>query len=145
MKKYSLVLLGVLGLLLTGAKIFRDDVLRVGDGNNTDKEIIFDVGASNDDNPRLKWDSATSKLQFTNDNTNVFDIGSGSGSGGGGINTVDNPGAENGTANWSNSGTGSFSTSTVAAEVALSPEGTLDSLSSPRNGRVAPDRFGRVV
>jgi|GEM_PF-6882695 len=119
MRKGLWIGLGALCVLLLGAKIHRDNTIRVGDGNNTDKELIFDVGAASDDNPRLKWDSATSKLQFTNDNTNIFDIGSGSGSGGGGTNIVDNAGAENGTSNWTNTGSGSFTTSTVAAEVAL--------------------------
>lgn len=88
--KYLLMIVFAASVAL-GAKI-SDNILIIGDQNPAvDKEQQMGDG-------RIKWDSASSKLQFSNDaGSNFADFGTGSGSGSGGINLLtgdDNPGFE---------------------------------------------------
>jgi len=53
-----------------------DNTASFGDGADTDKFIEANKGDVN--NPKLRWNSAASKWQFTNDGTSYTDIGSGS-------------------------------------------------------------------
>jgi len=77
------------------------DLLSVGDGTNTNKVLKFNKGASS---PSVRYNSATAKLEFSNDNTTFKAIGSGSGSSGG-INILANADFEDGvTTGWTNSG-----------------------------------------
>lgn len=62
---------------------FTGDNFTVGDGTDTAKKFIFDIG-SGASNPFFKWDSVGSSLLFSNDGTIEKKIGSGSGAGGGG-------------------------------------------------------------
>lgn len=88
-----------------------DNTFKLGKGAS-DKKIIFDRGAGSA-NPAVKWDEASSKLQFANDGADFKDFGSGPGGGGGGVNLLaDNPGFEDGTTGWTASG-GSFTASAV--------------------------------
>ena len=93
-----------------GAKLTTDNTAIIGDGNPANDKLI-DLSDG-----QIKWDSATSKLQFSNDDgLNFTQIGSG-GNGGGGINLFtsdDNPGFEQGDppSSWTNSG------ATFAAEL----------------------------
>jgi hypothetical protein len=110
MKKFNKKL-GILGWVLLfavfamGAKI-GGNFLRVGDLTGTDVEIQMGEG-------RLKWDSATSKMQFSNDSgSSIKDIGSGGGAGSG-INLLSGDGnadfeTGNPPANWTASGSSTF-------------------------------------
>lgn len=114
----------LLGLILTAAQAFAqvsvipNDSLQVGKSTNTTKQIILNKG-SGSSNPRIKWNNSTNKIEFSNDGSIFKAIGSGSGgSGGAGVNLLAdlNPGAEDGTGSWTNSG-GSFTRTTTAVNV----------------------------
>lgn len=76
--------------------------LTVGDGANSSKVLKFNKGASS---PEIRYNSSTSKLEFSNDASVYKAIGSGSGAGSG-INLLDNSGFEDGVAvSWTSSGT----------------------------------------
>ncbi len=79
------------------------NTFRLGDGNPAlDKKVIFNQGTS--PYPTLKWNSASSTLQFSNDGVTFSDLGSGSGSGQG-FNVLVNPDFESGIVQgWTNSG-----------------------------------------
>lgn len=107
-----------------------------GDGNNTDKKWIFDVG-NGASNPFFTWDSTKQKIGFSNDGTSTKDIGSGSGSGSSGINafTADqNANAEDGTSSWSNVG-GTFTTEAIAQNV-IEGDQSFSFTPSAQNDRV---------
>jgi len=90
--------------------------LSLGDGSSGDRSITVDEGAGSG-NPYMKWDTATNKWkQF--DGTTERDIGAGGGGAADAINIIAglNPGAEDGEINWTYSGTGSFTTTSVLAE-----------------------------
>lgn len=66
-------------------------------------ELQFNVGTVSA--PTIKYNDATSKIEFSNDGINYKGIGSGSGGGGGGINLLENPDFEaNVTTGWIASG-----------------------------------------
>ena len=85
MKKINRQMVGIFGLLFIalftmGAKIGGpgNNTLRIGDKTGVDVEIKMGEG-------RLKWDSATNKMQFSNDSgSSVKEIGTGGGGAGGG-------------------------------------------------------------
>lgn len=62
------------------------DLLKIGDGTNTTKEVVFDIGAAAN-NPRFRWNSSFNTLEFTTDGTSFKKIGSGSG-GASGVNVI---------------------------------------------------------
>lgn len=93
----------LVSLFVMGAKI-GDDILRVGTKTGADIEVQMGEG-------RLQWDSATSKMKFSNDaGVTLKDIGSGGG--GGAQNFFENGDAESGTLGWTNTGSGTFITFT---------------------------------
>lgn len=77
--------------------------LKLGDGAASNKTIQFNKG-SGAANPRIRWNNATSKIQFSNDGTVFADFGSGSGGGSAGFNALANPEFETGVNDWTNSG-----------------------------------------
>lgn len=85
MKKYmkfsSIFAIGVLISLMAWAGVDTSNNFRLGDGQASNKAFEFNrgLGASN---PKLRWNQAQLKLQFSNDGTNFTDIGSGGGGGG---------------------------------------------------------------
>lgn len=86
---------------LSGTLDVKGNLISVGDGTNTTKTIKFNKGASS---PEIRYNAATSKLEFTNDAVVYKAIGSGSGSGSG-INLIDNKGFEDGiSVGWTNVG-----------------------------------------
>lgn len=90
----------------------------LGNGISGDKKFVFDIGLGAN-NPYFLYNSAKSKLGFSNDGTSIKDIGSGSGSGGGenfnnGFTAEDNANAEDGTSGWTASAGDFFVTSSVA-------------------------------
>lgn len=112
MKKFSQKF-GVLGWVLLiavvamGARI-GGNILRIGDLTGSDIEIRMGAG-------RLKWDDATSKMQFSNDSgASVKEIGSGGGAASG-VNLLENADFETGSPpdNWTASG-GTFISETGA-------------------------------
>lgn len=116
MKKLSMILALLLATTSAFAvdDILKNDKVKLGKPTNpaTDKTIEFNKG-SGALNPKIKLNGSTGRLQFTNNGTNFSNLGSGSG-GGGGINLIaeNNPGFEEGTAQWTNSGGGAtFTTS----------------------------------
>lgn len=98
---------------------FSVDVFSLGDGAG-DQALLFNEGSALANQPRIKWDDTSGKLQFSNDGTVFKSIGSGAG-GGGGINMLvdNNFDFEGGTTDWTNSGSGTFSVTTTAGEVAF--------------------------
>jgi len=97
-------------------KVNVKDDLSLGDGTPSDRSFIIDEGAGAS-NPRLKWDTTSNKWkQF--DGTNERDIGAG-GAGVDAINILSesNPNAENGTLNWTFTGTGAFVTTSTSSEI----------------------------
>ncbi|MFV8250257.1 hypothetical protein [Bdellovibrio bacteriovorus] len=85
------------------ATIFRNDRTILGNPTTgAHKDIEFNVG-SGDENPRIRANTSTGVLEFTNDGVNFSDIGSGAG-GGGGINLLKNGGFESGLNGWTHSG-----------------------------------------
>ncbi len=115
------------------------DQFTIGDGTNSDKKYVFDVGLGAN-NPFFLWNSTKNKLGFSNDGTALKDIGSGSG-GGGGENfnnafTADqNANAEDGTTGWTASAGTFTATSTDPLEGDQSfewtPAAQNDTLDSP--------------
>lgn len=98
----------------SGGFKFNKNFLQFGSGLSADQTFAFDIG-SGSTNPKLKWDSASSSLQFSNDGSTYKKLGSGGG-GGGGVNlltTDDNSDFENGTTSWTASG-GSFTIESVS-------------------------------
>lgn len=85
------------------------DHVSIGDGTNTIKTLKFNKGASS---PEIRYNTATSKLEFTNNAVDYKAIGSGSGSGSGGIQLLENDSFEDGVSTfWTNSG-GTFTQQT---------------------------------
>lgn len=87
--------------------------MRVGDGLSSDKTLEADIGAGAN-NPKQRFNSTTGKWEFSDNGTSFNQFGSGSGGGGGGVNlleSTDNPGFEDGVAQWTASG-GSFTADT---------------------------------
>lgn len=116
MKRFGLFgfFCGIALFVLVGAKITTDR-LQIGNKVAEDIFIEFDIGTAS--NPLLKWNNASGALEFSNDGTNFFEIGSGTGGGGsGGLNDLENPGFESGTTGYTVSG-GSFDTTTAAGSV----------------------------
>lgn len=110
MKRIYYFILGIivaLSLTAFGKKI-ADNVLKLGQGNTDNKEIIANTGASN--LPALQYNVTTGKWEFSNDGIGFKDIGSGAGGAGGQNFFTDNPDAEAGTNNWTNTGGGTFVT-----------------------------------
>jgi hypothetical protein len=96
----------------TSPQIIPNDSVQIGKSAAGDKTIILNNNAGSA-NPKIKWNNSTSKLQFANDGATFKNMGSGSG-GGSGISLIgeNNPGFEEGTTKWTNSGGGAtFSTS----------------------------------
>ena len=60
--------------------------LTIGPKTNDNKELRFNRNSSTP--PRLRWNEAASKIQFTNDGSTYKDIGSGGGGGAAGINAL---------------------------------------------------------
>lgn len=111
-------LLPILLLALSSLALYKigDNVLKLGDGQPTpDKEIVADIGAGAS-NPKLSYNTTSSAWEFSNDGATSQPMGSGSG-GGSGINLVQNSGFELSTNNWTNAGSGTFATTTAAANV----------------------------
>ena len=79
-----------------------------------DKEILFNIGEGAG-NPKIRANYGTKKLEFTNDGTNFSEFGTGGDLGG--YNIIDNPGFESDLTNWTNTGSGSLSVNTNAADV----------------------------
>lgn len=97
----KLSLLGCLLFIFSNAHAasIGGNTVRIGTKTGVDIEIQMGEG-------RLKWDQATSKIQFSNDSgSSLKDIGSGGGAGSG-VNILENPDFETGTppANWTASG-----------------------------------------
>ena len=114
MKKFKWTMIGLAMIVVAiafGANI-KDNLLTVGDlDNSVNKQINMGAGA-------LKWDGASGKMQVSNDQAVFIDIGSGAGGGTGGINILSNTTAETGnTDGWNFSGSGSFSVTSITAEV----------------------------
>ena len=88
-----------------------------GDGTNSiNKRIGFDIGLGAS-NPFFEWDVAKNKIRFSNDGAASKDIGSGTGGGGENFNNAftadDNANAEDGTSEWTNTGTGEFTSTAL--------------------------------
>ena len=115
MRKFWAYLLGVTTVLIVAARN-ADNFFKIGDGSNSDKEIIFDTG-DGAANKKIKVNTTLDKLQFSNDGTTFKDIGSGGG-GSGGVNLLEpvNPSFESSTNDWTASG-GTFTATTTASEV----------------------------
>jgi len=92
----------------------RSNTVRKGRGTNTNIVDAFDTGAGN--LPQFRWNSATGKIEFSNDGLTFKDVGSGGGAGGGGVVLNANPGFEEGSTNWTASG-GTFTINTTLANV----------------------------
>jgi microcystin-dependent protein len=99
---------------LFAAKI-SDSQLELGRESAADnKEILFNIGEGTG-NPKIRANYSTKKLEFTNDGTNFAEFGTGGDLGG--YNIIDNPGFESDLTNWTNTGSGSLSVDTDAADV----------------------------
>lgn len=85
----------------------------LGRGLAENVRLIVNRGGSN---PELRWNESTSKWEFSNDGSSYEAISAGGGAGGGGVVLNENPGFEDGSANWTASG-GTFTTTTTAANV----------------------------
>lgn len=92
----------------------RSNTVRKGRGTNTNIVDAFDTGAGN--LPQFRWNSATGKIEFSNDGLTFKDVGSGGGAGGGGVLLNGNPGFEEGSTNWTASG-GTFAIETTLSNV----------------------------
>ncbi len=103
MKRQIATLLNtILAAGLALAQTQPSNTLRLGDGTNTDKKIIFNKGSGN---PQIRYSATGQSLQFSNDGLNFSDFGSGSGAGFGFNMISKNPDFEQGAANgWTNSG-----------------------------------------
>jgi|LULL01.1.fsa_nt_gb hypothetical protein len=98
-----------------GSLLLRTNSATLGDGTASDKTWTFDIGQGAN-NPKFFWDNTAGALSFTNDGTLIKKIGSGSGGGGGeNFNNAflddQNPNAEDGLTNWTNTG-GTFTLNT---------------------------------
>jgi len=90
----------------------KDDTLKIGKPGSSASKVLK-LGNSG----AIKYNSSTSKLQFSHDGTIFKNVGSGGGGSGGGINLLtDNPDAEAGSGNWTASG-GTYTTTSTAANV----------------------------
>jgi len=92
----------------------RSNTVRKGRGTNTNIVDAFELEAGNF--PQFRWNSATGKIEFSNDGLTFKDVGSGGGAGGGGVVLNANPGFEEGSTNWTASG-GTFTINTTLANV----------------------------
>lgn len=85
----------------TGDAALTSDQLTLGDGTNTNKRQIWDIGAGAN-NPYMGYDSASGNVGFSKDGVKFSQFGTGSGSGSGInlLNPDNNPGFEDGTDTW---------------------------------------------
>lgn len=75
------------------------DTIQIGKVGNTAKTVEAMVSGTSSTNPKLKWDTSTSKWTFSNDGTNFKSMGSGSG--GSGVNYLTNGDFEAQLTDWS--------------------------------------------
>lgn len=74
MTKFIGFIAGLLLPVVALAGVDLSNQLKLGDKTATDKKIVFDKGAGSS-NPCIRWNNATSKLQFSNDCTTFTDFG----------------------------------------------------------------------
>lgn len=119
--------LAILTTLFLASPLFAarisDSELELGRESSTDNKVIeFKIGEGAN-NPKIRANFSNKQLEFSQDGINFSAFGTGDG--GSGINLISNPGYEQDLADWTNTGSATFSVDTDAADVYLGSKSAL--------------------